>query len=59
MPRAGIWDECLNSDAVCYGGSGQGNLGQVEAIPVPSHGQCYSLTLRLPPLGILFFRPRS
>lgn len=59
VPRAGIWDECLNSDAVCYGGSGQGNLGQVEAIPVPSRGQCYSLTLRLPPLGILFFRPRS
>lgn len=59
VPVAGIWDECLNSDAELYGGSGQGNLGEVETAPVGSHGHYYSLTLRLPPLGVLYLRPRS
>lgn len=59
VPLAGIWDECLNSDAEAYGGSGQGNFGQVETVPVGSHGYYYSLTLRLPPLGVLYLRPRS
>ncbi|HEY8475469.1 MAG TPA: 1,4-alpha-glucan branching protein GlgB [Chloroflexota bacterium] len=53
-PRGGFWREALNSDAREYGGSGHGNLGGVEAAPVPSHGRPYSLTLTLPPLGALF-----
>ena len=32
-PRGGFWKEELNSDAWIYGGSGQGNLGGVEAAP--------------------------
>lgn len=59
VPFGGIWEECLNSDAELYGGSGQGNMGQVEAAPVPSHGHYYSLTLRLPPLGVLYLKPRG
>jgi 1,4-alpha-glucan branching enzyme len=47
----------LNSDAQLYGGSGQGNSGVVEAIPLPLHGRPYSLELTIPPLGILFLRP--
>src|SRR6185503_12219860 len=39
-----------------YGGSGQGNLGGVEAAPVPLHGRPYSLTLTLPPLGAVFLK---
>jgi 1,4-alpha-glucan branching enzyme len=31
LPRDGVWREALNSDAAIYGGSGQGNLGQVMA----------------------------
>ena len=50
VPRGGRWRECLNSDAPLYGGSGQGNLGGVEAAPLPAHGRFHSLTLRLPPL---------
>jgi len=38
-----------------YGGSGYGNLGEVEAAPVPHHGQPYSLTLTVPPLAVVFF----
>jgi 1,4-alpha-glucan branching enzyme len=54
--RPGFWHEVLNSDAREYGGSGQGNLGGQEGIPIPSHGQLYSVTLTLPPLGAVYFR---
>ncbi len=57
VPRGGTWRECLNSDATLYGGSGQGNLGAVEASPLPSHGRMHSLNLRLPPLGALLLMP--
>jgi 1,4-alpha-glucan branching enzyme len=55
-PRGGIWREILNSDAKEFGGSGHGNLGAVEASPVPLHGRTHSLTLTLPPLGALFLK---
>jgi len=54
VPQGGFWREILNSDAADYGGSGQGNLGGVEAAPVPYHGRQYSLNLTLPPLAVLF-----
>jgi 1,4-alpha-glucan branching enzyme len=57
VPRGGYWRECLNSDSTQYGGSGQGNLGGVEAAPLPHHGRFHSLTLKLPPLGVLFLKP--
>jgi 1,4-alpha-glucan branching enzyme len=56
VPRGGFWKELLNSDAKIYGGSGHGNFGGVEATPVPAHGRYHSLSLTLPPLGILFFK---
>ncbi|MGH8624080.1 MAG: 1,4-alpha-glucan branching enzyme, partial [Gammaproteobacteria bacterium] len=56
VPQGGWWREALNSDAAFYGGSGHGNMGGVEAAPVPGHGQPYSLNLTLPPLSGLFFK---
>ncbi len=56
VPVSGFWREILNSDAPDYGGSGQGNLGGVEAFPIPAHGHYFSLNLTLPPLGIVFFK---
>jgi 1,4-alpha-glucan branching enzyme len=56
VPGRGYWREVLNSDAAEYGGSGKGNLGGVEAAPVPMHGKTHSLTLCLPPLGVLFLK---
>ncbi|MFC2016701.1 1,4-alpha-glucan branching protein GlgB, partial [Chloroflexota bacterium] len=38
VPQAGFWRELLNSDAAEYGGSGKGNMGGVEAAPIPLHG---------------------
>jgi 1,4-alpha-glucan branching enzyme len=54
-PKGGVWRESLNSDAKDYGGSGMGNMGGVEAAPVPCHGRRYSLSVTLPPLSVSFF----
>jgi 1,4-alpha-glucan branching enzyme len=54
VPRGGYWREILNSDAELYGGSGQGNMGGVEASPIPLHGRKWSVNLTLPPLGAVF-----
>ncbi len=56
VPAPGHWSEILNSDAKDYGGSGYGNFGGLEAAPVPSHGHPFSLSLTLPPLGMVFFK---
>jgi 1,4-alpha-glucan branching enzyme len=56
VPRGGYWREILNSDAKEYGGSGHGNLGGMEASPIPFHGRPYSLNLTLPPLGVIFLK---
>ena len=59
VPQSGFWKEVLNSDAPLYGGSGQGNFGGVEAVPLPVHGQPFSLSMTLPPLGVVVYQPGS
>jgi 1,4-alpha-glucan branching enzyme len=54
IPRPGHWREALNSDASIYGGSGQGNMGGVDAAPIPLHGRRWSANVTLPPLGAVF-----
>jgi len=58
-PQGGFWKEVLNSDAPLYGSSGQGNFGGLNAAPLPIHGQLFSLSMTLPPLGILVFQQES
>ncbi|MBU6206835.1 MAG: 1,4-alpha-glucan branching protein GlgB [Alphaproteobacteria bacterium] len=48
LPRDGVWHEIVNTDAPHYGGSGQGNMGRVEA-----HGGAAQIVL--PPLATLMF----
>jgi len=57
VPLPGRWLELVNSDAPIYGGSGQGNLGGVDAAPIGKHGHLHSVTLTLPPLGAIFLKP--
>ncbi len=59
VPRGGFWKEMLNSDSKVYGGSGYGNFGGVEAVPIPSHGRYYSVPVVLPPLGIVFLKSEA
>ncbi len=57
VPGEGVWAELLNTDAAAFGGSNHGNIGAVEATPVPSHGRPFSLNLTLPPLAALYLKP--
>jgi 1,4-alpha-glucan branching enzyme len=57
VPRPGRWAEVLNGDAREYGGEGVGNLGGVTAEATPWHGRSWSVSLTLPPLAAVFFRP--
>jgi len=57
VPKDGPYAELLNTDAVCYAGSGVGNAGRVDAQPLPSHGHPFSLSLNVPPLGAVVLRP--
>jgi len=59
VPGGGYWREALNSDASHYGGGGMGNMGGVEASPLPLHGRSHSLALTLPPLAALFLESRD
>jgi 1,4-alpha-glucan branching enzyme len=56
VSEPGYYREVLNSDAEIYGGKNIGNAGGVQAEPVPWMGRPYSLPLRLPPLGVLYFQ---
>lgn len=56
VPADGFWKEVLNSDAKCYGGSDQGNMGGAEAVKFNMNNMDHSLSLTLPPLGILVFK---
>jgi len=57
VPVAGAYRECLNSDAVEYGGSGVGHGGRVETDPHEAHGFPQRLVLRVPPLAMLLLQP--
>ena len=59
VPRPGEWRELLNSRRRGYGGSNMGNGGSVATEPVQSHGEAQSLGLVLPPLAVMFLRPRA
>ncbi|HEY3540982.1 MAG TPA: 1,4-alpha-glucan branching protein GlgB [Gaiellaceae bacterium] len=57
MPTCCRWRELVNTDSAYYGGSGVGNMGGVEAEPVPWHDQPFSAALTLPPLGAVWLVP--
>jgi 1,4-alpha-glucan branching enzyme len=59
LPRAGTWDEVLNTDSEHYGGTNVGNGGAVVAGTDPWGGQPASAVVTLPPLGVLFLKPAA
>lgn len=56
VPGTGSYKELLNSDAKLYGGAEVGNLGEVFADEESFHGHDQSLSLQLPPLGVVVLR---
>lgn len=55
LPKKGKWEEVLNTDAINYGGNGEGNLGAVVAEEIASDGFAYSASLTLPAMSTLIF----
>ncbi|MDX2153097.1 MAG: 1,4-alpha-glucan branching protein GlgB [Bryobacteraceae bacterium] len=58
VPDEGFYEEVLNTDAEMFGGSNMGNGGLVSSRPEPMHGRSHSISITVPPLGVLVFRPR-
>jgi 1,4-alpha-glucan branching enzyme len=59
LPRPGRWVERLNTDSSYYGGTDTGNLGGIEAEPIPWHQQGFSAEITLPPMGVLWLVPEE
>jgi 1,4-alpha-glucan branching enzyme len=57
--ESGVYKELLNSDSSFYGGSNVGNTGEVRSESVSFHGRGNSLSLNLPPLGVIFLKKTS
>ncbi|MGH7885278.1 MAG: 1,4-alpha-glucan branching protein GlgB, partial [Thermodesulfobacteriota bacterium] len=56
VPEAGFWREILNSDSKIYGGSGCSNSERIESESKPANARDASISLTLPPLGVLFLK---
>jgi 1,4-alpha-glucan branching enzyme len=59
VPHLGTYREVLNSDSAYYYGSNVGNAGLLQAQPAQWHNQPFSLTMTLPPLGIVVLKPEA
>ncbi|MBL8237945.1 MAG: 1,4-alpha-glucan branching protein GlgB [Bryobacterales bacterium] len=59
VPRDGNYTELLNTDSNIFGGSNMGNFGWRNADPIKSHGHNFSLSLTLPPLSVVIFKPEK
>ncbi|MGY5004048.1 1,4-alpha-glucan branching enzyme [Streptomyces griseus] len=59
VPETGTegWVEVLNTDAARYGGGDVRNEEPLKAEAVPAHGRPASISLTLPPLATVWFRP--
>ncbi|HVV44790.1 MAG TPA: 1,4-alpha-glucan branching protein GlgB, partial [Bryobacteraceae bacterium] len=57
VPEPGYYREILNSDAGIFGGSNIGNSGGVMSDEEARHGRPHSITITLPPLAVVAFRP--
>ena len=57
VPKWGFYKEVLNSDSALYWGSNVGNYGGVHTDPIWWHGRPCSISVNLPPLGAVAFKP--
>jgi len=57
VPHGGTYLEIFNTDSGMFGGSNVGNGGRAFAADISSHGRPASMTVTLPPLGVVVFKP--
>ncbi len=58
-PSMGLYTEVFNSDHPEFGGSGCGNNSTLRTAPIPKHHRSHSLSLTLPPLGLIVLKRTS
>ena len=58
VPSQQWYQEVMNTDATCYGGSGVGNHPGRQAGPVAAQSRPFSISVNLPPLGMVVFKPQ-
>lgn len=59
VPVGGYYREILNTDAGYYGGSNLGNEGGVWAHPEAHGGRSHHISLKIPPLGVIYLKVPS
>ena len=59
VPSRGRYREVLNTDSNHYGGSNIGNSGAIVTEDVAAHGHAFSISLTLPPLGVIVLQPEG
>ncbi|HBG93259.1 MAG TPA: 1,4-alpha-glucan branching enzyme [Nitrospiraceae bacterium] len=57
VSESGLYIEILNSDSSEYGGSNTGNAGGVSSEDISWNGKPYSISITLPPLAVVVFKP--
>ncbi len=56
VAEGGHYQEIMNTDAACYGGSNSGNGLGMEAQAQPWQGQSFSVVMTVPPLGVVIYK---
>ncbi|MGF1587339.1 MAG: 1,4-alpha-glucan branching protein GlgB [Bacteroidales bacterium] len=56
VPAGGKWVELFNSDDAEFGGSNARNQHEIHAWEQVSHNRLFTLSLTLPPLGIIYMK---
>ncbi|MBN1591559.1 MAG: 1,4-alpha-glucan branching protein GlgB [Pirellulales bacterium] len=59
VPRLGWYEEIFNSDSTFYTGSNLGNAPGIDADDFSTHGRPASISVTLPPLATVVFKPRA
>lgn len=57
VPYDAHYAEILNSDSELYGGSNVGNLGGVRSENIEHQQRPYSISINVPPLAVVVFKP--
>ncbi|MBZ5575663.1 MAG: 1,4-alpha-glucan branching protein GlgB [Acidobacteriia bacterium] len=58
VPEEGAYEEVLNTDSECFGGSNITSGGVILSRPVPKHQRPQSIRVTLPPLAVVAYRKR-
>lgn len=59
LPKDGVWEEILNTDAEAYAGAGRGNMGVVTADGPSWHGRPASARVMLPANSAIWLAPKG